>query len=103
MRRLGGMYRSTLKARVSRRLACVDMISADYPLASWFLAVSTTFFRWVFALPLLLIPLRRARWYGWGHVWGALRKAQPMSETVETFLYAGVGVMALWLRFRMLG
>ncbi|MCP3064462.1 hypothetical protein LXT21_37385 [Myxococcus sp. K38C18041901] len=133
------------------------MISAEYPLASWFLAVSTTFFLLVFALPLLLMPLRWSRWFGWApmqgntdltvyfgrclggvalaiiltvvryipdprsqpalfeligwvcaamvvvHAWGALRKAQPLSETLETFLYAGVGVAAMWIRFRTLG
>src|SRR4051794_3993482 len=41
------------------------MISPDYPLASWFLVVSTSFFLVVIALPLLFAPLTWARWYGW--------------------------------------
>ncbi|MBJ6764132.1 hypothetical protein JGU66_25440 [Myxococcaceae bacterium JPH2] len=41
------------------------MINAQYPLASWFLVVSTSFFLFVYALPLLLIPLRWAKWFGW--------------------------------------
>lgn len=132
------------------------MISAQHPLASWFLVVSVAFFLLVYALPLLLIPLTWARWFGWKpqegntdltvyfarclgavalaiistvvryipdpgsqpvlfdliglvcvgmvvvHVWGALRKAQPLSETVEIFFYAVVGVVAVWIRFGML-
>ncbi|RKH39742.1 hypothetical protein D7X55_25960 [Corallococcus sp. AB049A] len=40
-------------------------INPDYPLASWFLAVSTSVFLVVYALPLTFIPLRWARWFGW--------------------------------------
>lgn len=132
------------------------MISAQHPLASWFLVVSVAFFLLVYALPLLLIPLTWARWFGWKpqegntdltvyfarclgavalaiictvvryipdpesgpalfdliglvcvgmvgvHFWGFLRKAQPLSETVEIFFYAVVGVVAVWIRFGML-
>ena len=127
------------------------MISAQHPLASWFLVVSVTFFLLVYALPLLLMPLTWARWFGWKaqegntdltvyfgrclgiictvvrfipdpasqpalfdliglvcvgmvvvHVWGFLRKAQPLSETVEIFFYAVVGVVAAYIRFGML-
>lgn len=133
------------------------MISAQHPLASWFLVVSVAFFLLVYALPLLLMPLTWARWFGWRpqegntdltvyfgrclgavalaiilavmryipdpgsqpvlfdligwvsvgmvvvHVWGWARKAQPLSETVEIFFYAAVGVVAAWIRFGMLG
>jgi hypothetical protein len=41
------------------------MINSQFPLASWFLVVSTSFFLLVYALPLLFIPLRWARWFGW--------------------------------------
>ncbi len=132
------------------------MISPEHPLASWFLVVSVTFFLMVYALPLLLMPLTWARWFGWRpqegntdltvyfgrclgavamaiiltvvryipdpksqpalfdlialvsafmvvvHVWGALRKAQPLSETVEIGFYAAVGVAAAWIRFSVL-
>jgi chromate transport protein ChrA len=132
------------------------MISPEHPLASWFLLVSVTFFLLVYALPLLLMPLRWASWFGWKaqegntdltvyfgrclggvalaviltvvryipdpksqpalfdlialvgaamvvvHVWGALRKAQPISETVEIVFYAAVGVAAAWIRFSVL-
>ncbi len=133
------------------------MISAQHPLASWFLVVSVAFFLLVYALPLLLVPLTWARWFGWKpqegnvdltvyfarclgavalaiiltvvrfipdpgsqpalfdliglvcvgmvgvHTWGWLKKAQPLSETVEIFFYAVVGVVAVWIRFGMLG
>jgi hypothetical protein len=131
------------------------MISPDYPLASWFLVVSTSFFLVVIALPLFFAPLTWARWFGWKvpldtdltvyfgrclgavalsiilmvargipdpknhlflfelvalstglmvvvHVWGALRKAQPLSETVETVVWAVTFVFALWIRFSVL-
>lgn len=133
------------------------MISPQHPLASWFLVVSVTFFLGVYALPLLLVPLKWARWFGWKvqegntdltvyfarclgavalaiiltlmryipdpgsqpalfdliglvcvgmvvvHTWGAIRKAQPLSETVEIFFYAVVGAVAAWIRFELLG
>ncbi|WP_424534041.1 hypothetical protein ACOZ38_27450 [Sphaerisporangium viridialbum] len=41
------------------------MIDARFPLASWFLIVSGTGFLAVYALPLLLAPLRWARWFRW--------------------------------------
>ncbi|MDY7229632.1 hypothetical protein [Hyalangium rubrum] len=132
------------------------MISPDYPLASWFLVVSTLFFLVVVALPLFFAPLTWARWFGWKwpaentdltvyfgrclgavalaiiasvargipdpkshrflfdlvamttglmvvvHVWGWLRKAQPLSETVETFVWAMVFITSLWIRFSIL-
>ncbi len=130
------------------------MISPDHPLASWFLVIAGTLFLVVFALPLLLMPLTWARWFGWRlpegnnhltvyfgrclgavalaiiftaarfvsrpgpaifdligwvcagmvgvHVWGALKKAQPVSETVEIAFYAVVGVIAMWIRFNAL-
>jgi hypothetical protein len=131
------------------------MISPEYPLASWFLVVSTTFFLLVIALPLFFAPLTWARWFGWKvpqdtdltvyfgrclgavalsiifmvargipdpkshlflfelvalctglmvvvHVWGALRKAQPLTETVETAVWAVTFVFALWIRYSVL-
>jgi chromate transport protein ChrA len=36
------------------------------------------------------------------HVWGALRKAQPLSETVETAVWAMVFITSVWIRFSML-
>ncbi len=132
------------------------MISPDYPLASWFLVVSTSFFLVVIALPLLFAPLTWARWFGWKlpegntdltvyfgrclggvalavivtvargipdpkshhllfelislttglmvfvHVWGMLRKAQPLSENVEILVWAVVFVFSLWIRFSLL-
>jgi hypothetical protein len=36
------------------------------------------------------------------HVWGALRKAQPLSETVEISVWAMVFVLSLWIRFSTL-
>ncbi|ADO72645.1 hypothetical protein [Stigmatella aurantiaca] len=36
------------------------------------------------------------------HIWGALRRIQPMTETVETVFWAAVALMALWLRFSTL-
>ncbi|MEU8271274.1 hypothetical protein AB0B89_29455 [Sphaerisporangium sp. NPDC049002] len=41
------------------------MIDGQFPLASWFLLVSATGFLAVYALPLLLVPLRWARWFRW--------------------------------------
>jgi hypothetical protein len=132
------------------------MISPDYPLASWFLVVSTSFFLVVIALPLLFAPLTWARWYGWKlpegspdltvylgrclggvafavivavahgipdpkshhllfelvslvsglmiliHLWGAIRKTQPLSETVEIAVWAVVFIFSLWIRFSVL-
>jgi chromate transport protein ChrA len=36
------------------------------------------------------------------HLWGWLRKAQPLTETVETAVWAVVFVTSLWIRFSML-
>ncbi|MBZ4423236.1 hypothetical protein [Myxococcus sp. RHSTA-1-4] len=36
------------------------------------------------------------------HVWGWVRKAQPLAETVEIIFYAVVGVVAAYIRFGML-
>lgn len=35
------------------------------------------------------------------HVWGAIRKAQPWTETVEIFMYAIVTGLACWLYIRL--
>lgn len=132
------------------------MINPDYPLASWFLALSTSLFLVGYALPLLFVPLRWARWFGWElptgnndltvyfarclgglalsviiavvqfipdpkshlvifeligligflmtgvHVWGAIKKQQPWTETAEIPLYGAVCVAALWLRYASL-
>ena len=132
------------------------MINPDYPLASWFLVISTTFFVVVIALPLLFAPLTWARWFGWKlpegntdltvyfgrclgavalsviiavahgipdpkshhllfelvamisglmilvHLWGAFRKTQPLSETVEIVVWVVVFAFSLWIRFSML-
>jgi hypothetical protein len=36
------------------------------------------------------------------HLWGAIRRIQPMTETVETLFWAAVVFMALWLRYSTL-
>lgn len=131
-------------------------ISPDYPMASWFLVVCTTFFLLVIALPLLIAPLMWARWFGWKvpegntdltvyfgrclggvalaiivtvthgisdpkshrplfdlislstglmvfvHIWGWLRKAQPLSETIETAVWALVFLTSVWIRYSLL-
>ena len=43
----------------------MPLINADYPLASWFLLVVTVTFSGLYALPLLFMPLRWARWFRW--------------------------------------
>jgi hypothetical protein len=132
------------------------MISPDFPLASWFLIISTGIFILVIALPLLFMPLTWARWFRWKipegnkdltvyfgrclgatalsiiiavahgipdpknhhllfdlismtsglmigiHVWGWIRKTQPLSETLELIVWVIVFMMALWIRFSML-
>lgn len=132
------------------------MISPDYPLASWFLIISSVVFILVIALPLLFVPLTWARWFGWKlpegskdltvyfgrclgatalaiiiavahgipdpkshhllfelismtsglmigiHLWGWIRKTQPLSETVEIAVWVVVFGMSLWIRFSML-
>ncbi len=132
------------------------MISPDYPLASWFLVISTGVFIVVIALPLLFVPLTWARKFGWTlpegnndltvyfgrclgataltmiiavahgirdpkshhllfelisivsglmvgiHLWGWIRKTQPLSETIETGIWALLFAMSLWIRFSML-
>lgn len=132
------------------------MINPDYPLASWYLVISTVFFMVVIALPLLFAPLTWAKWFGWKipegnrdltvyfgrclgaaslsmlfavahgipdpkshhilfdmvslvsglmiviHVYGALRKTQPLSETVEIAVWAVAFVFAVWIRFSVL-
>jgi hypothetical protein len=132
------------------------MINPDYPLASWFLALSVFFFLVIIALPLLFAPLTWARWFGWKlpegstdltvyfgrclgglalavivavahgipdprshrllfelvaiicglmigiHVWGWIRKTQPLSETVEIAVWVVEFAFALWIRFSIL-
>lgn len=132
------------------------MINPEYPLASWYLAISTSFFVVVVALPLLFAPLTWARWFGWKipegntdltvyfgrclgasalamiiavahgipdpkshhllfdlvaivtglmiliHVWGAIHKTQPFSETVEIAVWTLAFVFAVWIRFSVL-
>jgi hypothetical protein len=132
------------------------MISPDYPLASWFLVISTGVVIVVIALPLLFVPLTWARKFGWTlpegnndltvyfgrclgatalamiiavahgipdpkshhllfdlvsitsglmvgiHLWGWIRKTQPLSETIETGIWALLFAMSLWIRFSML-
>ncbi|GAA2873619.1 hypothetical protein GCM10010517_34170 [Streptosporangium fragile] len=41
------------------------MIDTQFPLASWFLLVSAVGFLAFYALPLLVAPLRWARWFQW--------------------------------------
>jgi hypothetical protein len=41
------------------------MISPDYPLASWFLIISSVVMIFVIALPLLFTPLTWGRKFGW--------------------------------------
>lgn len=133
-----------------------DMISPDYPQASWFLVICTGVFLVVIALPLLLVPLTWARWFGWKipegnndltvyfgrclgataltliigvahgipdpkshhllfelcaivsglmiliHVWGAIRKTQPLSETVEIAVWVVAFAFSSWIRFFVL-
>jgi hypothetical protein len=43
----------------------MSLINADYPIASWFLLVVTVSFSGLYALPLLFMPLRWARWFRW--------------------------------------
>lgn len=132
------------------------MINPDYPLASWYLVIATTFFVVVIALPLLFAPLTWAKWFGWKlpegnkdltvyfgrclgaaalsmlfavahgipdpkshhilfdmvslvsalmivvHVYGAIRKTQPLSETIEIAVWAVAFVFAVWIRFSVL-
>lgn len=132
------------------------MINPDYPLASWYLVIATTFFMVVIALPLLFVPLTWAKWFGWKipegnkdltvyfgrclgaaalsmlfavahgipdpnshhilfdmvslvsglmiiiHVWGAIRRTQPLSETIEIAVWAVAFVFAVWIRFSVL-
>ncbi len=35
------------------------------------------------------------------HVWGAITKTQPWTETVEIVLYAALTVVAFWIRSRI--
>jgi hypothetical protein len=127
------------------------MISDRFPLASIFLLVSGTLFLFVFALPILLVPLRWARIFRWNlpaetaltkyfarclggvavaivslcflaaghpeqnlilfdlivivgaimtavHVWGALERTQPWTETAEIALYLGLAILAYAVR-----
>jgi hypothetical protein len=132
------------------------MINPDYPLASWYLVIATTFFVVVIALPLLFVPLTWARWFGWKipegnkdltvyfgrclgatalaiiiavahgipdpkshhllfdlvamasglmiliHLWGAFRRTQPLSETVEIVVWVVAFSFAVWIRFFVL-
>ena len=43
----------------------MPLINPDHPLASWFLLVVTVVFSALYALPLLFMPLRWARWFRW--------------------------------------
>jgi chromate transport protein ChrA len=132
------------------------MINPHYPLASWYLVISASFFVVVIALPLLFAPLTWARWFGWKipegnndltvyfgrclgatalaiiiavahgipdpkshhllfdlvaivsglmiliHVWGAIRKTQPLSETIEIAVWVVAFAFAVWIRFSVL-
>jgi hypothetical protein len=46
------------------------MISSNAPLASWFLLLTASFFLVLYAAPLLLVPMRWARWLRWSVVPG---------------------------------
>ena len=35
------------------------------------------------------------------HIWGALRREQPWTETAEIPLYVGLGALALWIRLQL--
>jgi drug/metabolite transporter (DMT)-like permease len=125
-------------------------LSPSDPLASGFLWSVGIFFLLLYAAPLLLFPLRWARWFRWRlpqeteltvyfgrclgavavaivffclraapdpranrsiffllcvagvlltavHVYGALRRAQPASETAEIGLYVGVTAVSTWM------
>ncbi len=128
------------------------MIDPVAPWASGFLYATSALFLFVYALPILFMPLRWARWFRWQvdardednhlllyfarclgavalalvgcfaaiaprasqhgrffdlivvvgvllagvHVWGAVRKQQPWTETAEIGLYAGAA-LAAWL------
>jgi hypothetical protein len=127
------------------------VISTTHPAASWFLLASGIGFLFVYGLPLVLFPLRWARWFRWTvpaetalavyfgrcvgvlavaiivvtlravphpeqfpvlfdliawigglmtglHVYGAIRREQPWTETAEIALYAALAALAVWLR-----
>lgn len=127
------------------------------PLASAFLLIISFFFLLLYALPLLLVPLRWARWLRWQlpaggaeltvylgrcvgglalavilmalraapdprghrlifeliatiaaimtavHLWGALRRVQPWTETAEIALYAVVTGLSGWFSVAVAG
>jgi hypothetical protein len=125
-------------------------IDPAHAVASWFLLGMAALFGLAFALPLLLVPMRWARWFRWKlpaeghlteyfgrclgavavaivvacvraapapaanlplfelviaaatlltavHVYGALRRAQPWTETAEIALYAAATAATLWV------
>jgi hypothetical protein len=127
------------------------MIDNNHLAASWFLWIAPSLFGALYALPLLLAPVRWARRFRWDvsavspltiylarcvggvaiaicigcfraapnpaahaivfevvaavgalmtvvHVWGALERSQPWTETAEIALYAGLTVVAWALR-----
>ena len=127
------------------------MISTAHPAASWFLLVSGAGFLIIYGLPLMLFPLRWARWFRWAvpgetaltvylgrcvgvlavaiiivclravpqperfpelfeliawigglmtglHIYGAVQRVQPWTETAEIVVYAALGILAVWLR-----
>ena len=131
------------------------MISAQFPLHSWFLVIGGAIFAVAFALPILLAPLTWARLFRWQlpanteltvyfgrcvgalglavvavgfiaaphpeqhvilfdlliavgggltavHVWGAVERSQPWTETAEIAMYLGLTIAAVLLR-RLLG
>ena len=43
----------------------MSLINPDYAVASWFLLIVTVSFSLLYALPLLFMPLRWARWFRW--------------------------------------
>ncbi|MEK6805987.1 MAG: hypothetical protein AABY95_05005 [Pseudomonadota bacterium] len=116
--------------------------------AQTYLLVVVAVTTWTFALPIFLMPLRWARWFGWKipentdlavyfgrclgafavilellmlrasltgegllftfqvilavsvlltvvHIWGAVQKIQPLLETLEIGMYAGLAVLTL--------
>lgn len=132
------------------------MIDPSHAAASWFLWIGGTAFLVAYAVPLLLWPMRWARWFLWElpertelaiylgrclgalalvlvgacfraasrpaqhpmvfeiivgasalltlvHLWGAIRKTQPWTETVEVLLYAAVTAGAYWVYLRLPG
>jgi hypothetical protein len=65
------------------------VINAEHPFASWFLLLGAAGFLAVYALPLLLVPLRWARWFQWPDV--------PEKDPLAVYLGRCTGGLAVAL------